>query len=229
MNCICGDPLCELVGLCHCGCGAVVSISNITRSEAGWKRGLPKRFLDGHNKRIRPVLEEAYPFKIKGNPCRLIPLSQGQFSIVDEDAYRRLMQWKWFAVWNAETRSFYAVRTVFKAGKWWTVKMHNEAMGVSRQDPREVDHIDPMRTLENCRSNLRYANHAQNSQNRRKRVDNTSGFKGVSYDSRCGMYKVEIMAFGKRYYLGKYKEAEVGAEIYREAALRLHGEFARFE
>lgn len=43
---------------------------------------------------------------------RRIPLSQGQFAIVDASNYDWLIQWKWYAQWNPKTRSFYAVRTL---------------------------------------------------------------------------------------------------------------------
>ena len=65
--------------------------------------------------------------------ARLIPLTQGQWAIVDEDRYEWAMQWKWCALWNLKTKSYYAVRNetiaewgsrkrrkfVFMHGQYW--------------------------------------------------------------------------------------------------------------
>jgi hypothetical protein len=41
---------------------------------------------------------------------RTIPLTQGQFALVDEADYESLAVFKWHAIWNINTKSFYAVR-----------------------------------------------------------------------------------------------------------------------
>jgi hypothetical protein len=38
-------------GFCHCGCGQRTRIAPRTRSEAGWSRGEPLRYLHGHSGR----------------------------------------------------------------------------------------------------------------------------------------------------------------------------------
>ena len=43
-----------------------------------------------------------------------IPLTQGQFAIVDDDMYEELSKYKWCAVWDRGTQSFYA-RTAEKS------------------------------------------------------------------------------------------------------------------
>jgi hypothetical protein len=42
-------------GLCHCGCGAKAPIAKVTKKDAGWVKGEPKRYLVGHNTRNSPV------------------------------------------------------------------------------------------------------------------------------------------------------------------------------
>ncbi|MHC4173087.1 MAG: hypothetical protein ACYST5_09130, partial [Planctomycetota bacterium] len=61
-------------------------------------------------------------FTENGEDFRLIPLTQGQFAIVDAEDYHRLAQHKWCAVKGRDT--FYAQR--FKDGK--IVGMHREIM-----------------------------------------------------------------------------------------------------
>lgn len=40
-----------VAGLCECGCGQTTSIAPRTRSEAGWVKGQPLRFVSGHQMR----------------------------------------------------------------------------------------------------------------------------------------------------------------------------------
>jgi hypothetical protein len=48
-------PLDEVVrpGECHCGCGGDAPVAPVTNSHWGWVRGEPKRFIHGHNGRMR--------------------------------------------------------------------------------------------------------------------------------------------------------------------------------
>jgi len=63
----------------------------------------------------------------------------------------------------------------------------------------------------------------------RKRSNNTSGYKGVSYCAAKKGWVVYIDKNKKRKYLGLFKNKEEAAKAYKEAALKLHGEFAYIE
>ena len=155
---------------------------------------------------------------------RTIVLTQGQAALIDADDFDWLSQWKWFARWSKQTRSFYAVRSTAKSeGKQSTVFMHREILGLVKGDKRHGDHRDG-NTLNNCRDNLRIANPHQNSCNRQKQTRNTTGYKGVS---RFGKrFRATIRVKGKLISLGLRDTAEAAYALYCEAALRLHGEFA---
>lgn len=94
----------------------------------------------------------------------------------------------------------------------------------------KVDHIngDP---LDNRRDNLRLTTHADNCKNRHRQVNNTSGYKGVSSQRRVNGVKwtAYITSDKKRYHLGCFETPEEAYAAYCEAAIRLHGEFARLE
>lgn len=158
---------------------------------------------------------------------RLIPLTQGQFAKVDSADYDWISQWKWFARWCTCTKGFYAARTAArKSGEKWNpiIHMHRE---VIRATPGfDADHIN-LDTLDNRRSNLRLATRAQNSWNRSRRSDNTSGYKGVSFRPEMGLWRSRIMANGKRITLGYFPSAYDAHLAYCTAAAELHGEFAR--
>ncbi len=98
--------------------------------------------------------------------------------------------------------------------------LHREVMRTNKQ----VDHIN-RNGLDNRKDNLRIVEPWQNGQNRQGGKRNTTGVKGVSFDSRRGKFCVDIMVNGVRHRsrFDDLKEAEACARENRE---RLAGEFA---
>lgn len=89
----------------------------------------------------------------------------------------------------------------------------------------EVDHIDGNK-LNNLPSNLRLATKAQNHQNRKRQANNTSGLKGVYFDTSANMWRGETHCLGKRYRTAYKKDKnEASAELIRLREM-LHKEFA---
>lgn len=89
-----------------------------------------------------------------------------------------------------------------------------------------IDHKNCKRD-DNRLSNLRPASHSQNFQNGRRRRDNTSGMKGVSWDRSRNLWKAQICVYGKRICLGRFPKKEQAGAAYLAAADRFFGEFAR--
>jgi hypothetical protein len=163
---------------------------------------------------------------IPSQEYRVIPLTKGQTAMVDASDFEHLSIHKWNAFWNKNTRSFYANRSSIRVnGKQTTIWMHREILGLKKGDLKTGDHRNH-NTLDNRRDNLRIATRTQQQRNKRKNQKNTSGFKGVY--PKNGRYAAQIKAGGKQIYLGTRDTAEAAHELYREAALRLHGEFAHF-
>ena len=99
---------------------------------------------------------------------------------------------------------------------------------VNGTDPVEqIDHIDGDPT-NNAWHNLREATNQQNNSNKGVRRNNTSGFKGVSWDSKFQKFRSYININGRQTHLGYSATAEEAHAAYCEAAARHHGEFARF-
>lgn len=94
--------------------------------------------------------------------------------------------------------------------------------------PQEVDHIDGNKS-NNKIENLRDSTKSQNNMNVRKRKDNTSGIKGVTWDKRCKKWKAQGQANKKRYYLGSYEDIEMATQVINEFRKQHHNEYARFE
>lgn len=91
-----------------------------------------------------------------------------------------------------------------------------------------VDHVNGD-GLDNRRLNLRVCTHAQNMRNRKHNKNGVGHYKGVWRDRRRNnnRYRAEIYANGKRFALGWFDGEKLAAEAYDDAAIQLHGEFAR--
>lgn len=89
--------------------------------------------------------------------------------------------------------------------------------------PDQVDHINRCRT-DNRWENLRAANNSQNVTNSGPRPKNKSGIKGIYRDRN--RWRAEIIKDGIRYRLGSFETPEAAGAVYRDAAEKLHGEFA---
>lgn len=229
-SCICGKDNCEIpFGFCHCGCGRQTIIAERSNTKSGTIKGVPQKYIFGHHRKVYTVAEYAVPFKIDGVYCRLIPLTQGIYAIVWESDYYWLMQWKWHAFLCPKTQRFYAGRTDrTKTKQARHMNMHRQILGLDFGDPREGDHIDCDRTLDNRRSNLRLSGRSGQCCNQGKRVDNTSGYKGVTFHKATGKFAAQIGVDGKRIHLGlRSTAAEAYWELYVPAALKYHREFAR--
>jgi hypothetical protein len=92
--------------------------------------------------------------------------------------------------------------------------------------PKElVDHINQIKD-DNRWSNLREATVSQNNINSKKQKNNKSGYRGVYWDSKNKIWRVQIKYKSKHKYLGRYTDIKEAAEVYKKAALELYGEFA---
>ena len=89
----------------------------------------------------------------------------------------------------------------------------------------EIDHEDG-NPSNNAFVNLREATRSQNAANRGIHKNNKSGTKGVSYNSRKGLWVAQAAMNGKVIKL--YSNTKEGAEReYNKLAVSLQGEFAR--
>lgn len=71
------------------------------------------------------------------------------------------------------------------------------------RDPETVDHINGINN-DNRWSNLRSVSLKDNSRNRRRNKDNTSGVSGVYFDKKAGKWAAQIRVSGKCIFLGRY-------------------------
>lgn len=148
-----------------------------------------------------------------------IGLTKGYVTIFDPEDLPRLAERLWSA--NVQGRSIYARAAQRRPeGGWRQVKMHRY---IVQTDAPYIDHVNGD-TLDNRKTNLRPCTPSQSAKNVRKKSA-TAPYKGVFFIK--GKHRATIVANGRTYRLGGFHSAEDAARAYDEAALRLHGEFAR--
>lgn len=147
--------------------------------------------------------------------CRLIPLTCGQFAIVNESDYERIMSiGEWSAIWYQNTDSFYSERKMKFDNRMMTQRMHREILGLKPGDPEYVDHINHD-TLDNRRSNLHKTNCRGNSENRLDQSMHGPGIERI-YN---GKFRARARLNGKNIHLG-YHKTMAEAQTARSAFLK---------
>jgi len=91
----------------------------------------------------------------------------------------------------------------------------------------DLDHINMIKT-DNRIINLREADQPDNQANVGIRVDNKTGYKGVGFHKASKKYRARIVRNGKRTEIGYFLTPEEAHEAYKQAAIQLHGDYARY-
>ena len=143
--------------------------------------------------------------------------------MVDDEDYKRLAGYKWFAV--RYERGYYAQRADKDGkGRHRNVRMHREILGEPKG--KIIDHINH-NGLDNRRVNLRAATRQQNAWNKRKqRGKCSSKYKGVTWLKRMGKWQARIVCNGKSIFIGYFDDQVSAARAYDARAVELYGEYA---
>ena len=202
-------------GYCHCGCGSKTRIAAKTNHKRGYVKGQHIRFADSSHaaRKHRPPIRYG---KIDNEPVAYIPLTQGKWAIVDRGKLYLVKDGVWYY------SNGYACQE--RDGK--LVKMHNVIM--PPPEGLETDHIFG-KTLDNRVSQLRTCKHILNCRNQGLAVNNTSGYKGVSWHKATNNWRVSIGVDGLWFHIGYFSEDQLieAAKAYDVAAIKYHGEYAR--
>ena len=158
-----------------------------------------------------------------------IELTQNKYCIVDPIDYD-LSNIKWCVIKQGiKIPSYRAMRKDTINGKYKTVLMHRVIMErmLNRQleHYEQVDHIDHD-CLNNTRSNLRLVSNSQNQMNRRKGINCSSKYKGVTWDTSRQLWISQIGYNGNRAQLGRYSSEIDAARAYDACAKEAFGDFA---
>ncbi len=138
-----------------------------------------------------------------------IPLTRGQFAVVDDEDFEFLSQWKWHALKQPNT--YYAARTVRVNGRKVTIWMHREIN--KTPDGMLTDHLNGD-GLFNRRHNLRAASHQDNMINCGRHVTGSSKYRGVSWHKRLNRWIAQITVDYKNVWIGSFHTEEDARDAY---------------
>lgn len=161
-----------------------------------------------------------------GPSIAYIPLTKGQFALIDEWNIERVCTNNWHATWAKATRHFYAAKNAWFDGHRKPQRLQDFILGY--REGFTVDHKLPGNGLDCREANLRYASRGEQNHNQRLRKDSTSGYRGVNFHKVTGKWAASIRFHGKRIHLGVFDTKEEAYAVYCVAAKHYYGEFAKF-
>jgi hypothetical protein len=150
---------------------------------------------------------------------------KGGRTLIDDSDLPLLDGYSWFVNDNGYAVAFKYIRGSSKTGqKQNRVRLHRFVMGA--EEGQIVDHINQNK-LDNRRSNLRFATKSTNAANSKTQSNNTSGFRGVSFQKNVNKWFAYINYQGKRIPLGYFNSSSEAAKVRNRKANKLFGEFAK--
>ena len=155
--------------------------------------------------------------------ARQIALTSGDFAFVDDDDYERASMHNWCM--HKSVKYPYANINIGK-GRSKRLFLHRFIMNAEKG--QIIDHVDGD-VLNVKKKNLRFCTKGQNSQNRGLSAANTSGHKGVSWETSKQKWLVQIVINRKRVYCKRFDTFEEAVEAHEREIVKIHGEFARLE
>lgn len=104
--------------------------------------------------------------------------------------------------------------------RWYKFENFLEDMGV-RPDNMTLNRISGAKIY--SKETCEWATYSEQSFDQRKRITNTSGKTGVTFQSKTDKWKVEITKGGVVYFIGYFKEFEAACSARREAEIKYYG------
>ena len=161
------------------------------------------------------------PIRIEGD-IAFVMLHNGEEAKIDVSDIPLVEGVRWTCL--TKGTNSYAVRRGLVSGVYGTRLMPR--LLIDAPKGLLVDHIN-MDGLDNRRANLRLATPSQNRCNAPKLRNNTSGYKGVSWNPVAKKWAANISFNRKPRTLGYFDTPEEAHAAYCRASAELHGEFSR--
>jgi hypothetical protein len=155
------------------------------------------------------------------NKIKKIPLTQGQHAIIDVEDYNKIAPYNWYAA--KQGNYFYAVTNQKQEdGKYKQARMHRIILNPPLD--KVVDHKN-RNGLDNRKVNLRTCTVAENSRNRKLHSGNTTGHRGIYWNSRLNKWIAQIRKMDKLHHLGVFSQKKDAIKARVKAEERLFKDF----
>lgn len=89
-----------------------------------------------------------------------------------------------------------------------------------------VDHIN-RNPLDNRRENMRICTQMENTRNKTKQSNNTSGIPSVEWQKDANMWRVRVKYLGNKIHIGYFKNKLEAGYVRDQVIMQLHGEYAK--
>jgi hypothetical protein len=155
---------------------------------------------------------------------KIIGLTQGQYSLVDDEDFEKVKKYTWHATRKAK-KIWYAKTSLRREENKSRKSLLMHRLILDALPGVEVDHRNGG-GLDNRRSNIRLCTRSENQCNRGAVRGSFSKFKGVHFKKREKRWYAIIRIKGKQCFIGTFKEEEEAAKAYNKRAFKEHGEFA---
>lgn len=201
--------------LCRCDCGnecivpSSLLVNNNTKSCGCYRKECPSLFKRKNNKYD---LSKEYGIGYTHNTNK-------EFYF-DLDDYELISKYSW-----SENNDGYIYCKRKINGKYFTILLHRLVMGVLDNPLVQVDHKKHI-VYDNRKSQLRVCSLGQNNLNHKIMKNNTTGYNGVGFDKRNGMYTATISLNNEHIWLGYYNNKEDANNARMKAERKYFGEFS---
>lgn len=152
---------------------------------------------------------------------QILYLSNGMTVFIDDEDYGTLSKYTWSIVGDGYAHSRLGTTDSPITMHSFILLLHGIVI-----NNLDVDHEDGNR-LNNQKYNLRIATRSQNLANSNKHKDNTSGYKGVTFDNSTNKWKATICCNYRIKVCGRFDSAIDAAVAYDKAAVLAFGKFAK--
>lgn len=194
---------------CKCGCEKSVYIGNVIN-------GKSKSCGHTNNKLIGERSKKYNEYYIKGTNVYVKFHNTEDEMVCDTDDWEKLKQYCWH-----KSKQGYCISQINRS----PVRFHRLIFNISNKK-QQVDHVNGNK-LDNRKINLRICNNQENSFNKDKNKNNTSGYKGVYWDGDRNKWRASIQFNGKSIKSPKrYNNPEEAFNWYKDKSDELFGEFS---
>lgn len=198
--------------LCKCECGnfTVVIGKNLKKKNGTQSCGClgVERLIQRNTKENIYDLNEQYGVGYTSNTNEKFYFSLQDYNLIESYCWHEII-----------------TKTGYRVLKAWDVEKQKEITMAELLGCKNYDHAN-RNTLDNRRENLRPATSTNNSQNRTRQRNNTSGFTGVCWNKKEQMWVARIGLNGKNKNLGCFTDKTEAIRCRLLAEAKYYGEFA---